>query len=107
MTAALDICISANSNLVHVEEKATGRNVATMTMKAATKEEKIDMALLFAAAPDLRRELEHSQRQLKEMLDSTRRWSPDDIRLTALQMQIDSNAAVLAAAAPVFKKKAV
>jgi hypothetical protein len=76
-------------------------------MKAATKEEKIDMALLFAASPDLRRELEHSQRQLKEMLDYTRRGSPDDIRLTALQMQIDSNAAVLAAAAPVLTKKTV
>jgi hypothetical protein len=107
MTAALDICVSANSGLVHVEEKATGRNVATMTMKAATKEEKIDMALLFAASPDLRRELEHSQRQLKEILDYTRNRSPDDIRLTALQMQIDRNAAALAAAAPVFKKEKV
>ena len=49
----LDICVSANSNLIHIEEKVTGRNIATMTMKGGTREEKIALALQFAAAPEL------------------------------------------------------
>jgi hypothetical protein len=49
----LDICISANSALVHIEEKVSGRNIATMTMKGGTKEEKIAMAMKFAAAEDM------------------------------------------------------
>jgi hypothetical protein len=52
-TPGLDICISANSNLVHIEERVSGRNIATMTMKGATREEKIVMAMKFSAAEDM------------------------------------------------------
>lgn len=45
MTKELDICVSDNSNLILIEEKETGRCVATLTMKGSTKEERIRIGL--------------------------------------------------------------
>jgi hypothetical protein len=52
-------------------------------------------ARLMAAAPDLKAQLEHSNRILKEMVDYTKRWSPEDIRLTSMKMQIEANDAAI------------
>lgn len=49
-TPELDICVSDNSNLIHIEEKVSGRNIATITFKGASKKERIEVAKLLVEA---------------------------------------------------------